>query len=499
MSEAGPRPLTRREWVFLGAAVAVALAVNFALLMRGFGEGDAARLAVQALAWHDTGELEILTYTVRVSPLYLTGLRRLLEAGVAPEQLPAWMNAASAVAGALVWVPLYLLWRRAANPPVALAACLLFAFTPAFWHANHYGMPHLPAFLFFALACVCAGRFLAATGAAFLGWLTLACLCACLALGLKADVIMAFGAPVGLAFLVRRAGPRNLVACALVPLVGLFFVTRYASTIAPALGELGDLGGHAGRWSERFPITLEALLNPDNVVVPAYGAGVALFALMVAAVAFALVSREHRRLAVWALFWSTPALLFWGLREGNSTRHMMAVYPPLCLLVAVAGSALLPSRGLRVGALVALLVGNYFAAPAFSRTFRMGGRLFSGQARVQADVDRVVERAREFRDLRAPTKVLGGSWTLPYVVWDLLLASDDYRIAWGRTSDEDQWSDMQLETHIDGRRELVQLSISRRKLFTPLGAVAWTAQDEVEVIDHPRPSARRNRTPEGGD
>jgi len=494
MNPAGPRPVTRREWILVGLAALLALAVNFALLLRGFGEGDAARLAVQALAWHDAGELEILSYTVRVSPLYLTGLRRLLESGVQPESLPAWMNAVSAVSGALLWVPLYALWRRAVNAPVAAVACLLFAVTPAFWHANHYGMPHLPAFLFFVVQSVCTARFLVADGARFLAWFALACAGACVAMGLKADIVMVFAASIGLALVLGRAGLRNLAACAAVPLVGLFFVTRYAHSIAPGLGELGDLGGHAGRWSERFPITLEAILNPNNVVVPAYGAGALLFACMAASVLFALWSPTHRRLGLWALGWSTPALLFWGLREGNSARHMMAIYPPLCLLVAAAASALLRSPRLRAGALAVLVIGNYFAAPAYSRTFRMGGRLFGGQARVQADVDLVTERAREFCELRAPLKVLGGNWTLPYVVWQLMLSSDRYRIAWGHTSEEDQWSDMQLETHFAGRRELVQLSFSYRKLFTPLGAVAWSAQDEIEVLDRPRPSSRPGKS-----
>ena len=88
-SKSQPRPAKaarqrwpRYEWPILIALVAVSLWLHAGSMIEGFGEPDTARYGVLAEEWHTTGQIHSYSYHLRTSPLYLHGLKLLLDAGM---------------------------------------------------------------------------------------------------------------------------------------------------------------------------------------------------------------------------------------------------------------------------------------------------------------------------------------------------------------------------------------------------------------------------------
>ena len=147
-----PKRLEKRELIILTGCVILSIFVHGFFVMDGFGEPDAARMAVQAAGWHQMGRIPILSYPVRVSPLYLHTMKAVLDFGCPLHRLANLMNWANVIIGGLTLIPLYLLWRYLSTPKAAAIGCLLYSFTPTFWHASNYAMPNLPSFAFFVCA-----------------------------------------------------------------------------------------------------------------------------------------------------------------------------------------------------------------------------------------------------------------------------------------------------------------------------------------------------------
>lgn len=365
---AGPSRLHRLDRVIVFCLIVVTFAVHCPYVLRDtFGEHDAARLANDAIRWRLTGQLagsSWADYRVRSSPVYVLWLKTLMSSGaVQPQDVPAWMNWLSAVAGAAIAGGLYILARRVLPWEGAGAAVGLTLLAPAVWQGSIYGMPHMPAYAFFvwglmlfdtALTSKRPFMPLLATWVLFiLAGLT------------KADVLLCSGATIGLVLLNGRRVGRGLAwAVGLVLTAGLVCVFLPQAFLSR--GE-ASATGFVGNWSSHFFIGLDGDAWLYNLRALLIGGGVAAVPAAVVGLVV-LLARRRGRLVAFALLWALPLVLFWLVIRANSARHNMAAYFGLFLLVAGAIWQLKIPRATTVARVA--LVGIVAAVSFFALSFK---------------------------------------------------------------------------------------------------------------------------------
>jgi hypothetical protein len=418
-----------REVPIVAGCLALSLLLHGLSIVTQFGEPDTARMAALAVEWHETGQIHTYEYPLRTSPLYIHAIKLLLDAGAPLRSVPSILNWLSLIGGSLVLLPLYLLWRLLTGPSVAAAGALLFSATPAFWLANIPGMAHLPAFVFFVTSLLLFAWAIQRSDKTGI-WLTAAAAAlAVLAITLKADLILCFGSYLGLVFCLRARTTRNLAAAVIIPVVAVVSVIAYSHII---MANLPAFGGSASTWSKTFPFTFEAVRNVDNALVLPRSVGLFLFLAGAASVIYCLVRRRRfGRILIFVLLWTLPLLLFWGLKMGNSARHMMAGSCALMFLTGIAGHEVIKNRPARWLALLAVLALNYFVGPGGPEgTVSPPPQLHRLGPIVNGYAAKRHVHARAFASLDGPErKLYAGSTTVPYVEWEVFNRVSSFEVA----------------------------------------------------------------------
>jgi hypothetical protein len=450
--------LSRRELFWLAAGVIASLAVHAIFAIKGFGESDAARLAFQAAVWAKTGELPAIGYTVRTSPLYIHSLKMAVQAGLSIAALPGLMCYMSLVLGSLAFVPMYLLWRKLAGVKAAALGLVVYSFMPAFWLGNIYGMPHLPAFFFFLCGLWC---FSVAVGKATHGAglpLFASALFAAVGIGLKADIILCYGAFLWFALWTRPVSLRNVAAACLISVIGVLAAMCHTKLIARKYVS-------ASEWSGSFPFTFSAITNIENVAVLVVSAGIGLFIVTLACILYCAVRRRYLNILLLAVVWAAPVVLFWGLKPGNIARHMMAGCAPLALVVAVVMACEIRNWKLLLTAVIVILAANYFISPSFSlpRSGRPSSRLFESQSHIQARVDSWHDAGKAFALLPDEQKILCGQDYIIYAMWEMIARAKSFS-----HTGKSEWVFAE-----DGRRQKVKFIYSPVNQPLPEAEPGW--------------------------
>jgi hypothetical protein len=419
----GRRP--RYEWLMLAGLVAASLLLHGMSIIEGFGEPDTARYGVLAEEWHTTGKIHSYSYHLRTSPLYLHGLKLLLDAGLPLTAVPAVLNWLNLIVGSLLLIPLYLLWRDLIHSTAAFLGCVLFSVTPAFWLANIYGAPHLPAFASFVTSLWLLAGWARRGGGLASGRLIGVMGLAVLTVLLKADLILCFGAYLGLLWCLGALGRRNVAWSLALPVVCLVAVVLYARLIT---ADIPALTASAGEWENTFPFTLEALTDKYNRMVPVRSVGIMLCAGAAVSLVVCLIRRRHLKLLLFVMFWALPLLLFWSLKMGNSARHMMAAFCPLMFVTAVTALDTMERPLLRWPVVLAVLIVNYFLT--------YDGGTISPTANL-VRLNQIAKNfayvrhtfARAFADLvDVDNKLYAGITTIAYVEYEAFVRADSYQI-----------------------------------------------------------------------
>jgi hypothetical protein len=410
-----------KEFTVLLSCVIVSVVVHGVFVVDGFGESDSARLGVYAIEWYHAGTFSTYSYAVRTSPLYIHGIKALLDLGVSPLSVPPMINWFSVILASLTLVPLYYLWRNLLGRRAAVVACVLFFFTPVYWLASVYSMAHLPAFSLFILSLLLFQLAAANPNGRQILLFTGSAVAAIATVTTKSDLILCFGAYLGIAYYERFLSRRTVVVALLMPVFSMIAVTAYTQLIT---ADLPPLGASAADWTRRFPFTLESVLDRDNRLVPLNTVGWFFYAAVVASVGVCIIRRSYWRLLAFAALWALPALLFWGLKMGNSARHMMT---PFCALLAVtaavAVTVIRDKRWLTV-AVGVLIIANYFIGERDGGTSSPTSQLHKISRAVGIYSRHRHKVARAFVTFRADQKVYSGSTTTPYVAWEAMAKFD---------------------------------------------------------------------------
>ena len=391
--------------------------IHFLLMLAGFGEPDQARITLRAMKWIDQGQyISDGGYLYRVSPAYLHATRLLIEWGIPMRIIPIVQNAVSVLAGSLSLAPAFFIFRRISGSSVVAGWSTAFlACTPAFFVAGLYGMPHVPAFLFFMIA---VERFFASLNGSR-AWLVVVFVSMALATCLKADILLCGGVFIGAVYLGRgQSVLTNWLLAGMIPASGLAAVLVYASLIS---GNVPSLLESTSGWTSKYPFTLYALTNLPNLSVNVFSFGPIVSIALLLSFAHIVVSKDNARFLVFALLWGGPSFLFWGLILGNSARHLMAAIAPFLLVLVVCAFHFF-SRDRACLFLGTLLLANYFSRGVGFSTIRPSPRLVESARAVRARSERLHEAGRRFAESTGK-RLYRGTWSLPYITFELRLAA----------------------------------------------------------------------------
>lgn len=417
----------RRVTICLLLAVVASIVVHGMLRVKGLGEPDSARLAVLAAEWSRAGSFHGYDYPLRTSPLYIHLLKWFMSRGADLAVVVDFMNWLNVVVGSVTMVPLFLLWRRFVSANAAAVACVLYAFTPAYWLANLYGMPHLISFGMFVTSLYVFAVGMQPGRAPSRSLIAISLLMAMMALGLKSDMVLCFGAYLGVLWYTGAFNRTNALIAAGIPVIAIIGVTTHTRLIT---SEIPALAASAGTWSQQFPFTVQALTG-ENVQVLATSSGRVLAALCAAAIAFCVIKRAYLRQLALAASWAVPPLLFWGLKMGNSARHMMAPYGAIMLVTGVVLASRFRRARLLWPLVVLALAANYVAGPQEGGTVSPTSYLHRLTPIVQRAADYRRTMGMVFVGIKADSILYAGNSSNPYVAWEVLENATQFNILSG--------------------------------------------------------------------
>jgi hypothetical protein len=392
-------------------------------MISGFGEPDAARLAVLAAEWHETGSMTGYLYEPRTSPLYIHALKLLMDVGAPMTWVPLLINWVNVILGGLILIPLFYLWRRLSDVSTAVVTCVLITVAPAFWAASIYGMPHLPAYVVFVSSLLFYVQAIRSRTLALPHYAAAVAL-GILAVMLKADIILCFGAYIGAALYVGRLNRASLLVALAIPLIAFVSTVTYARLITPSATGLTQT---VDVWSRTFPFTLESITDATNRSVLIQTAGRALTAAIIVSVVYLAVRREQWRGLVFVLVWALPPILFWGLRMGNSARHMMSSHSALLFLVALALVALFSRRAVRWSVLTLLIAANLLMGPNVGSSTAPASRPFGIKSSIEEFQRYRHDAGRIYASFDVDRKLYVGGASNPYVVWESLAWAESFQ------------------------------------------------------------------------
>ena len=423
----------REEVVVLGVAL-LSLAVHGHFILPGLGEQDAARFARIAFFWHVRGKISFddVGYQIRTSTLYLQLERVLLDHGVSMHALIDWLNWSAVGFGTAYSVAFYVLCRYVTTRPVAVAATVVHALTPAFWLANLYGMPTVPGmfcFLLGLIAFLSASRMSVSSARDRVGFylrLFTALVGMTLAMTLKSDLALGGGAFLAVAF--ARSTQRFRFACYAAAIVvgGTLGSIAYAHAVvlpsAVTSSATGGLVDFLKNWNKSFEIDFDALGNDTNNSTISRCVGGVLFSVIVLAVCYGLViGGRFRKQTLLALLWGLPPILAWGVRFGNSARHNVPAFPPLVLLSVIFLFEIVKYDVRRGAALVAATVlASYCSNTSGENSLRPQSNLLGLNETMARFTRSLHERARDIAASPAQKRALVGGYLDAYAEFELL-------------------------------------------------------------------------------
>lgn len=238
----------------------------------------------------------------------------------------------------------------------------------------------------------------------------------CLAVNFKADIILCFGAFLGIVLYTKSYSFRCVVLSFFIPSMALISVLVLSRIIFPSLD--ARLANPKG-WNQTFPFTLEAITNEANFSVIPKSAGKWMFLAIAIAGLICLFKKEYRQQLLLVIFGAVPTFLFWGLIMGNSARHMMVAYFFLVFMLTFVLFEITKKYKYWPIYFVGLIVINYFSCEASGNIYRPSSRLFAMTKLIEENATSPERCSREFYDLPYSKKLYLGQWESPYIMWGI--------------------------------------------------------------------------------
>lgn len=362
---------------------------NLSLAISGFGEQDAARIFNDAIMWHHLNALPFSGYRERIVPGYLMLIKAFLDYGVAIDDIIRTLNNINIFIGVLTIFVSYFLFRVFLPASLSIVCVTIYAFVPSIFFASIYGFPTLIAYTSFLISLLLFIRStITCTKISALHWF-FAVIALCMATVLKADIIILASSYFGLLVIFGRTSISALASALLLTMAGTIAPIAFKYFMLPSTVIEVDTLSFMQTWNDRFPIDFVYLVSKSNIAITVRSVGPVFFGLSLLGAIVAAIRHEARRF-VWLILISTlPLVLFWGLREGNSARHMIGLALPAVLLIGILFYYLNHKRQsyrvlFSVCALSILL--NYFVLTPSSSTVSPSSRLLESAILLREEV-----------------------------------------------------------------------------------------------------------------
>jgi hypothetical protein len=158
-------------------------------------------------------------------------------------------------------------------------------------------------------------------------------------------------------------------------------------------------------------------------MILANAVGRVLMPASVVAIVLAAIDKRQRRYLLPAALWALPPILFWGLKLGNSARHMMAAIPVLLFVVAVVLVSRIRATVLRVAIVVLLVTLNYVLGPPKGDSISPTSQLHALNSHIQEYVGNLHKGGKAFAVFPVPSKMYVGSPGAPYALHEVMARS----------------------------------------------------------------------------
>jgi hypothetical protein len=258
------------------------------------------------------------------------------------------MNGLSAVFSVIgIGLFFWLTCRLTADAVVAFWAGLAILLAPSLWHLSHYGHPGIITIALFVASLICLDKLLvnARTTAARWRWGLAFWVLAFVAVAVRLDTVLAFGAFYGLLLLRRRLTVGNFIRLTLACLLmagGLVLIRLSVfGTIMPATAAQKMAWQFAPVHVAGGQALMKAVIK--NVVFWAIGLNI-LMAGLAAIGVFGLMWQKRWRLMLFLVAWVLPWVVFLPFRAIDAHRLMAGSLPPLCLLAMIFAAGLFGRR-----------------------------------------------------------------------------------------------------------------------------------------------------------
>jgi hypothetical protein len=298
--------VTRPRWE-LAALLLIAAACAAAFVFRGYYIGDSLIYATDIfeLARDGLGRLG-QKFNGGVSPAYFVVLRALAKLSAGAVEFSAVMNGINAAASVLLMGVLYAFFSRlSAQRWTPLFAALAVLLSPSIWLQSHFGHPGLLSVVLFIASVLALDHALCELTrdrVAPLPWIGFA-LCGGAALATRIDIVLCFGAYLGLVWYRRPPVRKGIVpALVVVALAAVGYVVFRRMTLGTAALPTDKVTFHV---SERLHQVSLVRTVVKNLVLWSMAPGVLIF--VVGILGLARLPARHR---IFGLSWILPFTIF---------------------------------------------------------------------------------------------------------------------------------------------------------------------------------------------
>jgi hypothetical protein len=432
---------------YLPVLIIISIASHFPFVLEGFGEIDAAKIAVSVIDILNNGSDAAFAnyYFTDVIPLYVLYLKwfmKLLNYNYS--YLPMVMNYTNAVFGTLTIIPAFFLIKKLfRDATIAFCAVLALIFAPSFHQASIMGFPHLIAFFFLLVSlCFYLSGLDHGQKSDVLILMFLSCLFLTVAFLFKSDIVLTAGIYPGL-LLIRKVKDKWKIGGAflIVLISGVLFLLCRSLILEAGSGTTMSKEG-LSKWynySIIIPTNFHYLIRQTKPI--AYGAGIVTFCLGIISFIYYTFKKRLDILA-FIISWAAVPTLFWIIMIGNNARHNMFTILPVLVVIILFFHETTRKHPVILTAI--LILGNFFITSPSSSILTPSGHLFKSNTLLKERTLRFQTSAKAIANIDEDKIVVLGYFHNPHVVFEILrsvpyyeavkLDREDYRI---RTADKE--------------------------------------------------------------
>ncbi len=415
---------------YLPLLLFISILLHFPFVFNGFGELDAARIAVSVIDMINNGSLAAFAnfYFTDVIPLYILYLKLFMRLfNYNYSYLPIIMNYTNAVIGTLIIIPAFLLIKNLFNnPKIAFCVILVVLFAPSFYQSTIMGFPHLISLFFLIISFL---LYLSGIGQtnnrAFLLYMFFTCIFLTIAFLFKSDYILATGFYIGL-LLIRKINNKIKIITTIIIIIisGILFLVFRKLILGPTGGTTMS-SEEFSKWYHFFitiPVTFKSLYIQVRPV--AYAFGMATFFLSPIALLY-LLYKKRFDVVIFVLSWAALPTIFWIFIGGNNARHnMLSVLPVVTLVIWFFYERF--KKGVVILAVLLILANYFILHPSFS-ILRPSGNLLKSNFLIKERMLRFQADARKIASLDDKKIAVIGYFHNPHVIFEILSKQGPYK------------------------------------------------------------------------